>query len=97
MVHSVTPTLGVDLDQVYTAVDIASGAVNAPHALGQQVWGDDGQLYVFAQANAAITASGSSRTVSPTTFLVTATGGAYDSPATAMVTGDRGWFAKPSV
>lgn len=97
MVHSVTPTIGVDLDKVYTAVDLAAGDETSPHALGQQVWGDDGQLYVFAQANASITASGSSRTVSPTTFLVTATGGSYDSPATAMVAGDQGWFAKASV
>jgi len=28
---------------------------------------------------------------------VTASGGSYTSPATAMATGDRGWFSKASV
>jgi hypothetical protein len=35
--------------------------------------------------------------VNATTFLVTASGGAYTSPAFAMVTGDQGWFGKASV
>jgi hypothetical protein len=35
--------------------------------------------------------------VSPTTFLATASGGAYTSPPVAMATGDTGWFSKANV
>lgn len=90
MPYSVTPTLGVDFDEVYSST-------TAPHDLGQIVFGDDGKQYVFAQANASITASTAVCTVNASTFLVTASGGAYTSPATALVSGDRAWFSKASV
>jgi hypothetical protein len=44
-----------------------------------------------------ITASTAVCTVNATTFLVTATGGSYRSPAVAMASGDRGWFSAASV
>ena len=97
MTHSVNPILGVDLDRVYTAAEIAATEDLGTHALGQQVWGDDGKLYVFAEANAAISASTAVCDVNASTFLVAATGGAYTSPATAMADGDQGWFFKDSV
>jgi hypothetical protein len=65
--------------------------------LGLQVFGSDGKLYVFAKANASIPASTAVCTVSPTTFLVTASGGSYTSPAVALVSGDFAWFSKASV
>jgi hypothetical protein len=61
------------------------------------VFGSDGLLYVLAKANASIPASTAVCTVSPTTFLVTASGGAYTSPAVALVSGDFAWFSKASV
>ena len=97
MTHAVNPTLGVDLDRVYTVAEIAATEDLGTHALGMQVWGDDGKLYVFAEANATITASDADCDVDTTTFLVAASGGSYTSPATAMVDGDRGWFSKASV
>jgi len=97
MAFSVTPQIGVDLNNTILATDIASGARTVPFGLGDQVWGNDGKRYVFAKANASISASTAVCTVSPTTFLVTATGGAYTSPATAMVTGDYGWFGAAPV
>jgi len=92
-----TPKLGVKPLVTVLATDLASGADKPQARLGDQVWASDGKRYVYAQANASITASTAVCTISPTTFLVTATGGAYTSPATAMVTGDQGWFSAASV
>lgn len=97
MAFSVTPEIGLDLNNITTAADIAAGRANVPNRLGLQVWGSDGKRYVMAQANASIAANTAVCTVSPTTFLATATGGSYTSPATAMVAGDYGWFAAASV
>lgn len=93
--YSTTPKVGVDLNTIYLAADIANG-ISRPK-LGDQVWTTDGKRSVFAQANASIPASTAVCTVSPTTFLATASGGAYLSPAVAMATGDQGWFDAASV
>jgi hypothetical protein len=96
MAFSVTPLVGIDLTNTVTAANIALGyPVN--QLLGVQVWGSDGLRYVFAKANATITASTTVCDINTTTFLVAATGGSYTSPATAMVSGDYGWFSKASV
>lgn len=96
MAYSVTPLAGIDLVDTVTVAELALGApVNA--LLGTQVFGSDGLRYVYGKANATITASTAVCTVSPTTFLVTASGGAYTSPAYAMASGDYGWFAAASV
>jgi len=97
MAFSVTPLVGIDLDNVVTAASIAAGQQVANQLLGVQVWGSDGLSYVFAKANATITASTTVCDINTTTFLVAATGGSYTSPATAMVSGDYGWFSKASV
>ena len=88
---------GADLVGIIPTADLTSGAQRPAAKLGTQVWGSDGKLYVYGQANAAINASTAVCTVSPTTFLVTASGGAYTSPATTMASGDQGWFSKASV
>ena len=93
---SITPSVGADLKGITLAADIAAGKV-VDARIGSQVFGSDGKLYVYAQANAVITASTAVCTVRPTTFLVTASGGSYTSPAFAMAAGDRGWFSKASV
>lgn len=93
---SITPSVGADLKGITLAADIAAGKV-VDARLGSQVWGSDGKLYVYAQANASISASTAVCTVNATTFLATASGGSYTSPAFAMATGDRGWFSKASV
>ena len=97
MAFSVTPLVGIDLTNTVTAANIAAGQQVANQLLGVQVWGSDGLRYVFGKANASITASTTTCTVNATTFLVTASGGSYTSPATAMVTGDYGWFSAASV
>lgn len=97
MSFSVTPLVGIDLDNVVTAASIAAGQEVANQLLGVQVWGSDGRRYVFAKANATIAASTAVCTVNATTFLATASGGSYLSPATGMVTGDFGWFSAASV
>lgn len=97
MPNSLSPTLGVDITNTILATDIAANRANVPFALGTQVFGSDGKRYVFSKANATITASTAVCTVNATTFLATASGGAYTSPATAMVTGDYGWFGAASV
>jgi len=97
MAFSVTPLVGIDLTNTVTAAAITAGQQVANQLLGVQVWGSDGKRYVFGKANASITASTTACTVNATTFLVTASGGSYTSPATDMVTGDYGWFSKASV
>lgn len=92
-----TPKVGVDLKSTILATDLASGAARPSARLGSEVLASDGKLYVYAQANASITASTAVCTVNAATFLATATGGAYTSPGFAMVTGDQGWFGKASV
>lgn len=94
---SVTPVAGVDLVGIIPTADLTSGAQRPAAKLGTQVWGSDGKRYVYGQANASITASTAVCTVSASTFLVTASGGSYTSPATNMVSGDQGWFAAASV
>lgn len=94
---AVTNSSGVDLVSIIPTADLTSLAQRPAARLGTQVWGSDGKLYVYGQANASITASTAVCTVSATTFLVTASGGAYTSPATAMVSGDQGWYSKASV
>jgi len=95
---SVAPISGCDFNSITLAADVgpASGAEDAPQ-LGTQVFGSDGRRYVYAQANATITASTAVCTVNATTFLATASGGSYRSPAVAMASGDRGWFSAASV
>jgi len=97
MAFSVTPLVGIDLTNTVTAANITAGQQVANQLLGVQVWGSDGLRYVFGKANATISASTTACTVNATTFLVTASGGSYTSPATAMVTGDYGWFSAASV
>lgn len=94
---TITPALGVDLKSTILATDLASGAARPSARLGTEVFGSDGKLYVYGQANAVISGATAVCTVSPTTFLVTASGGAYTSPAAAMASGDQGWFGKASV
>jgi hypothetical protein len=65
--------------------------------LGAEVFGSDGKIYVLGQANATITATTTACTVNATTFLVTASGGSYTSPAVALASGDVAWFSKASV
>jgi hypothetical protein len=97
MAFSVTPLVGIDLTNTVTAAAITAGQQVANQLLGVQVWGSDGLRYVFAKANATITASTTVCDINTTTFLVAASGGSYTSPATAMVSGDYGWFSKASV
>lgn len=97
MAFSVTPLVGIDLTNTVTAANITAGQQVANQLLGVQVWGSDGLRYVFGKANATITASTTACTVNTTTFLVTASGGSYTSPAYGMVTGDFGWFSIASV
>lgn len=97
MAFSTSPRLGVDVTNTILAADVASGTRSIPHELGAQVWASDGKRYVFARAGGAIAASTAVCTVNPTTFVATATGGTYTSPATAMATGDYGWFGAASV
>ena len=94
---TVSDLTGADLVTIIPTADLTSLAQRPAARLGTQVWGSDGKLYVYGQANASITASTAVCTVSASTFLVTASGGAYTSPATAMVSGDQGWFSKASV
>jgi len=89
--------IGADITNTVTAANIASGAQTVPFAIGTQGFASDGKRYVFAKANASISASTTTCTINTSTFLATATGGSYTSPATAMVSGDYGWFSAAAV
>ena len=97
MAYSVTPLVGIDLTNTVLASDIASGARTVPGLLGTEVFGSDGKRYVLAKAGGSISASTAVCTVNAGTFAATNSGGSYASPATAMVSGDYGWFAAASV
>lgn len=97
MAFSVTPLVGIDLTNTVTAANIAAGQQVANQLLGVQVWGSDGRRYVFAKASDSISASDTTCSIDATTFAATNVGGTYDSPATAMVAGDYGWFSEASV
>lgn len=95
MPFSTSPVIGVNMNDTVLA---AAPASEVPHKVGTQAWGDDGKLYVFAKANATIAANTAVAAIGAApTFLATATGGTYTSPAKSMATGDFGWFGKASV
>jgi len=98
MAYTITPLIGIDFNNIVnTNLNSAGTAVPTFGPLGAEVFGSDGKIYVLAQANASITASTTTCTVNATTFLVTATGGSYTSPAIDLVSGNVAWFSKASV
>ena len=98
MAYTITPLIGIDFNNIVnTNTNSAGPAVPTFGPLGAEVFGSDGKIYVLAQANASIPASTAVCTVNATTFLVTASGGAYTSPAVALASGDTAWFSKASV
>jgi hypothetical protein len=98
MAYTITPLVGTDFNNIVTTNTNSAGtAVPTFGPLGAEVFGSDGKIYVLGQANATITASTTACTVNATTFLVTASGGSYTSPAVALASGDVAWFSKASV
>jgi hypothetical protein len=100
MAITIAPVIGIDLNNIVTAGSIGvlgSGVIKPPHKPGHEQFGDDGKLYVFAQASGAIPGATAVCGINTSTFAASATGGAYTSPAAAMATGDYGWFGKQSV
>ena len=98
MSYNITPTSGINLDDVVQTNPNSAGTgipVNGP--LGSQVFGSDGKRYVLAQAGAAVTASTATCSINASTFVATASGGSYTSPAVALASGDYAWFAATSV
>jgi len=98
MAYTITPLSGVDLVGLTTTNPNSAGTtVPTFGPLGAEVFGSDGKRYVFAKAGAAITASTATCSINASTFVVTASGGSYTSPATTMASGDYAWFAATSV
>ena len=99
MAYSTLPIAGVDLNDTQTVAELAANGTTVPTfgPLGAQTFANDGDRYVWAQAGAAITASTTTCTVNASTFVATASGGSYTSPAVAMASGDYGWFGATSV
>jgi len=95
---SVQPLIGANLDNnnISTLINRNAGIAASARVL-DEVFGSDGKIYVYAEANGAIPASTAVCTIAAATGLATATGGAYTSPATALIVGDRAWFSKASV
>jgi hypothetical protein len=91
MAFLVTPIAGADL----TAV--AASGTTAPFTLGVTAIGNDGKLYVYGQASGSISGGTTTCTVNASTFAVSGTAGSYTSPAAALNTGDKAWFAKALV
>ena len=98
MAYTITPLIGIDFNNIVnTNTNSAGTAIPTFGPLGAEVFGSDGKIYVLAQANATITATTTACTINTTTFLVTASGGSYTSPAVALASGDVAWFSKASV
>ena len=75
MAFAQTPVAGIDVTNTIPATAITSGAQTVPFAIGTTCVGNDGKTYVFAKANASISASTAICTVNASTFLATASGG----------------------
>jgi hypothetical protein len=98
MSYNITPTSGINLDdKVQTNPNSAGTGVPVNGPLGSQVFGSDGKRYVLGVAGAAVTASTATCSINASTFVVTASGGSYTSPAVALASGDYAWFAATSV
>ena len=98
MSYNITPTSGINLDDVVNTNPNSAGTavpVNGP--LGSQVFGSDGKRYVLAVAGATVTATTAVCAINASTFVVTASGGSYLSPAVALASGDYAWFSVASV
>ena len=95
--YTVTPVLGVDLNTKTLAADVGAGGSEDAPQLGTQVWGSDGRRYVYAQADGTISASDTDCAINTTTFIASASGGSYRSPAVALAVGDRAFFSIASV
>ena len=98
MSYNITPTAGINLDDVVNTNPNSAGTgvpVNGP--LGSQVFGSDGKRYVLGVAGAAITASTATCSINASTFVATGSAGSSTSPATALVSGDYAWFSATSV
>jgi hypothetical protein len=98
MSYNITPTSGINLDDVVQTNPNSAGTgvpVNGP--LGSQVFGSDGKRYVLGVAGAAIAASTATCSINASTFVVSAAGGSYAAPAVAVASGDYAWFAATSV
>ena len=98
MSYSITPTAGINLDYaVQTNPNSAGTGVPVNGPLGSQVFAADGKRYVLGVAGAAVTASTATCSINASTFVVTASGGTYASPAVAVPSGSYAWFAATSV
>ena len=97
-VTAVTPLIGANLDNnnISSLINRTAGVAASARVL-DEIFGSDGKLYVYAEANASIPASTAVCTIAAATGLATASGGAYTSPATALIVGDRAWFFKAGV
>ena len=98
MAYSITPTAGIDLvSKVNTNTNSAGTAIPVNGPLGSEVFGSDGKRYVLAKAGEAVTASTATCSINASTFVATASGGAYTAPAVTLASGDYAWFAATSV
>ena len=101
MSYSITPTSGINLDDVVQSstqvIGTTTVTVPANGPAGAQVWASDGKRYVLGVAGAAITASTATCSINASTFVVTPSAGAYTSPAVAVASGAYAWFAATSV
>jgi hypothetical protein len=91
-----TAKIGVDLNGVTTAADLAAGK-SGDARLGSQVFTSDGGIAVYVQAGGTIAANVTVADVDDTTFVAAATGGAYRTPNAAVAIGDRFWARRAAV
>ena len=87
--HEFTKQKEIDTEMIQLDGTIKKGRFGANTILSVSI--------AISKAGAAVTASTATCSINASTFVATASGGAYTSPATAMVSGDYGWFAKASV
>lgn len=97
MAFTDTPKLGVIIGSVQQRAADPVCDLGMSHRLGSRIWDNLGRECVYAEASVAIAANNAAVTVNATTFLATATGGTFISPAVALAAGDRAWFAKPAL
>jgi hypothetical protein len=88
--QNISPTLGVNLDQVYTATE------KLPITLGTVTRAKNGRMYIFVQASGTI-ANDTAVVLTEPAMTVAAGAGAYTTRSGALTVGQRAWVESNAI
>jgi len=88
--QNISPTLGVNVDLVYTATEAL------PVRLGTVIQAQNGRIYIFAQA-AGVVANDTAVVLTEPAMTFVAGAGAYTTRAGAVTSGQRCWIESNAI